>query len=337
VTGPDDKGALRTAVPDGKPAAVPAEKPPPPASPPAALPWWQRALAAAGRATGRGIARGSAALWRWAHRPAGRLAVPGLVLMGILAASGAGGRWLVPQTAPRPKPSPPAAQQPSAEPSGRAPIGGGLPSYPLPSGSTSAAPGTGVTRPVDAVRDWGTRMSTAVGVSPVALAAYGYAQLTVAQTLPTCHLSWTILAGIGKVESDHGTANGAVLQPDGKVLPPIIGDPLDGQGGRKLIRDTDGGVLDGDRTYDHAVGPMQFLPSTWQQYKADADGDGVQDPNDINDAALAAANYLCAGGRDLSTPGGWWAAVLSYNAIQAYAQSVFNAANSYGQRSRTVT
>jgi membrane-bound lytic murein transglycosylase B len=81
---------------------------------------------------------------------------------------------------------------------------------------------------------------------------------------------------------------------------------------------------------------MQFLPSTWQQYKTDGYGDGVQDPNDINDAALAAGNYLCAGGRDLATPGGWWAAVLSYNAIQSYAQSVFDAANSYGLRSRTV-
>ena len=88
--------------------------------------------------------------------------------------------------------------------------------------------------------------------------------------------------------------------------------------------------------YDHAVGPMQFIPGTWQTYQVDADGDGVADPNDINDATLAAANYLCAGGRDLATSGGWWGAVLSYNAIQQYAQKVFDAANDYGQRARTV-
>jgi membrane-bound lytic murein transglycosylase B len=255
--------------------------------------------------------------------------------VGVLAASGATGRWLVPQTAPRPAASPDAPAPSAAEPSGPAPVGGQTPDYPLP--STSAGAAGGQNRPVDALLGWATRMSPAVGVSKVALAAYGFAQLSAAQSTPLCHLSWTTLAGIGKVESDHGTANGAVLQPDGKVLPPIIGAALDGQGGRKLIQDTDSGTLDGDRTYDHAVGPMQFLPSTWQQYGADGDADGAQDANDINDAALAAANYLCAGGRDLATPGGWWAGVLSYNAIQSYAQSVFNAANDYGQRSRTVT
>jgi membrane-bound lytic murein transglycosylase B len=79
---------------------------------------------------------------------------------------------------------------------------------------------------------------------------------------------------------------------------------------------------------------MQFIPSTWNKYAADADGDGVADINNINDAALAAAHYLCAGNRNLSLPGDWWAAILSYNAVQAYAQDVFNAANDYGVRSR---
>jgi membrane-bound lytic murein transglycosylase B len=249
--------------------------------------------------------------------------------------SGASGRWLVPETAPNPPAATPGDAAPSTGQSGPAPAEGQVPSYPLP--STSSSPAGTQTRPVDSLIGWATKMSPAVGVSPTALAAYGFAQLSVAQSTPLCHLSWTTLAGIGKVESDHGTAQSAVLQPDGKVLPPIVGAALDGQGGRKLIQDTDSGALDGDRTYDHAVGPMQFLPSTWQQYRADGDADGVQDPNDINDAALAAGNYLCAGGRDLGTPGGWWAAVLSYNAIQSYAQSVFNAANEYGQRSRTVT
>jgi hypothetical protein len=282
------------------------------------------------------VARAGGVLRRWARGPAGRVALPGLALMGVLAASGAGGRWLIPQMAPAPVVSPSTVVSPGPiAPSAAAPILGQSPDVPLPSTSGSAAPGT-QTRPVDALQGWATRMSPTLQVSAVALGAYGYAQLTVAQTIPACHLSWTTLAGIGMVESNHGTANNSTLQPDGKVLPPIIGPALNGQAGNKLVPDTDGGTLDGDRTYDHAVGPMQFLPSTWQQYKTDGDGDGVQDPNDINDAALAAGNYLCAGGRDLATPGGWWAAVLSYNAIQSYAQSVFDAANSYGLRSRTV-
>ncbi|MBO0869708.1 MAG: lytic murein transglycosylase, partial [Micromonosporaceae bacterium] len=167
-----------------------------------------------------------------------------------------------------------------------------------------------------------------------ALAAYGYAQLSVDATTPGCHLTWTTLAGIGKVESNHGSANNATLLANGMVEPPILGDVLNGQGGRALVTDTDGGRLDTDPTYDRAVGPMQFLPSTWEQFKADGDQDGQESPNDINDAALAAANYLCSGGRDLATSAGWWSAINAYNAPNAYAQSVFNAADQYGKLSR---
>jgi membrane-bound lytic murein transglycosylase B len=134
------------------------------------------------------------------------------------------------------------------------------------------------------------------------------------------------------VESNHGQAN-ATLRPDGKALPSIIGPALDGQNGRQRIADTDAGTLDHDSAWDHAVGPMQFIPATWKQFAIDADRDGTADPDDIDDATLAAANYLCAGGRDLSSAGGWWAAVLAYNDVQAYAKDVFDAANDYGQRS----
>jgi membrane-bound lytic murein transglycosylase B len=156
-----------------------------------------------------------------------------------------------------------------------------------------------------------------------------------AQRTPACNLRWTTLAGIGLAESDHGQGERATLGSDGRALPPIIGAPLDGTNGTKRIPDTDQGRLDGDRVWDRAIGPMQFLPSTWVKYAVDADGDGISDPNDIDDSALAAANYLCASGRDLGTGAGWWAAVLAYNDVQAYAQKVFNAANDYGQRSKT--
>jgi membrane-bound lytic murein transglycosylase B len=168
----------------------------------------------------------------------------------------------------------------------------------------------------------------------VAVQAYGYAELVAARTAPNCRLSWTTIAAIAKVESSHGSANGAVLGADGAVQPPVLGLPLDGKGGRQLIRDTDQGVMDGDRTYDRAVGPLQFIPATWREMKVDADNNQVADPNDIDDASLAAALYLCRGGRDLSRADAWWEAILSYNAVQPYAQKVFDAANEYGRRSR---
>ena len=76
---------------------------------------------------------------------------------------------------------------------------------------------------------------------------------------------------------------------------------------------------------------MQFIPTTWQEIGADADNDGRKDPHDIDDAALAAGNYLCKGGRNMTIPGDWWGAILSYNDVRRYAQDVFDE----GQRVRT--
>lgn len=95
------------------------------------------------------------------------------------------------------------------------------------------------------------------------------------------------------------------------------------------IRDTDGGALDGDRVYDRAVGPMQFIPTTWQRWGVDADGDGVANPDDLDDAALAAAGYLCASGGDLTTATGWQSAVLTYNRSDSYVREVLSRADGY--------
>jgi len=184
------------------------------------------------------------------------------------------------------------------------------------------------TRPDD-LRGWATPIAAKVNIPLPSMKAYGYAELVTAATMPGCQLRWTTLAGIGKIESNHGQHN-ATLAPDGKALPPILGDPLDGQHNNAAIKDTDQGRLDGDKTWDRAVGPMQFIPSTWEKYASDADGDGVADINDVDDAALAAAKYLCSSSRNLSTVGDWWAAILSYNALQQYANDVFQAANQYG-------
>ncbi|MCS4489952.1 lytic transglycosylase domain-containing protein [Corynebacterium sp. ES2775-CONJ] len=188
-------------------------------------------------------------------------------------------------------------------------------------------------RTSDKLRFWADPISAETGVSSAALRAYGNAELIAAQSWPECHLSWTTLAGIGYVETRHGTYSGQLfnsrdIDEDGNVLPPILGVQLDGSPGFAEIRDTDQGQLDGDSEFDRAIGPMQFIPTSWQRYGRDASGDGVADPNNIDDAALGAANLLCSQG-DLATPEGWTRAVLSYNSSQAYLIKVRNAANSY--------
>ncbi len=292
--------------------------------------------------TGRGVVVTGRAVGRWAGRPSGRFAVPFLVLGLVLVGAGTAGIYL-PKTAPTPQPSTTAAAA-AGDPASQPPPGvdptlnpGLNPSY--DPGTTTNDGTTTATdaRPQDTLTAWATKQSPVVGIPVIALKAYGFAQLSEQQTAPSCHLTWTTLAGIGLVESDHGREGGATLQPDGRSYPPIVGLALDGTGGRARIPDTDHGTYDGDTVYDRAIGPMQFIPSTWVRYQVDADQDGTADPNDINDAAMAAANYLCAGGRDLSQASDWWAAILSYNAIQSYARNVFTAANDYGVKSRSVT
>jgi cell wall-associated NlpC family hydrolase len=74
-------------------------------------------------------------------------------------------------------------------------------------------------------------------------------------------LGWPVLAGVGKVESDHGRA-------------------------ATLVSDTG------------AAGPMQVEPGTWAGYGVDADRDGRADPFDAADAVATAALYLCRLGAD---------------------------------------
>ncbi|MEP6852579.1 MAG: lytic transglycosylase domain-containing protein [bacterium] len=199
-------------------------------------------------------------------------------------------------TGKMPPPTVPPATGPAAAPTG-APVD-------APGGAGSAAPVvTGL---------------AADGIPSVALAAYRRAA---AAQPASCAIPWPLLAAIGRVESDHGRFGSALLRSDGTSTEPIIGIPLDGHG-TALIRDTDGGRLDGDRSLDRAVGPMQFIPSTWALYGTDGNGDSVVDPFNIYDSAAAAARYLCAAGGDLSTAVGQRRAVLAYNDSDAYLASV---------------
>jgi hypothetical protein len=100
---------------------------------------------------------------------------------------------------------------------------------------------------------------------------------------PRCPgLPWTVLAGIGKVETDHG--RGGEVSPAG------------------------------------AEGPMQFMPATWAAYGVDGDGDGVASIWDAADAVAAAANYLCANGG--GNPATLYNAIWHYNHDDGYVRLV---------------
>ena len=248
-----------------------------------------------------------------------------LVGSGVLVA-----RYALPKSAPNRGATPPAparigTSQPGLVISGEIiPPTGGNPIVTLPA------------RPADALSSWAAQVAPVAQIPLVALQAYGYAQLSLEGTAPQCHLSWTTLAGIGEVESDHGQRGGAVLSPTGRSIPLILGPPLDGTGGRALVNDTDAGAFDGDPKWDHAMGPLGILPSAWKVYAIDADADGILDPYDVDDASLAMGRLLCGGGADMSGLDGWTKAVGRQHAGDAYAQSVFSAADSYGQRTRNV-
>ena len=171
--------------------------------------------------------------------------------------------------------------------------------------------------------------SSTNGIPSAALAAYQRAEQVINAADPGCNLSWQLVAAIGRVESDHGRYGGNTLTDEGKSTPGIYGIPLDGSNGTAEIRDSDAGRFDDDQVYDRAVGPMQFIPGTWTVVGVDGDGDGTRDPQDIDDAALATAVYLCSGDEDLATYGGQKAAVYRYNHSQEYVDLVISIMNAY--------
>ena len=159
------------------------------------------------------------------------------------------------------------------------------------------------------------------------LAAYRGATASIRRSDSTCSLTWPLLAGIGKVESGH--AFGGAVDRTGLTLRPILGPVLDGGPGVAAITDSDGGRWDTDATWDRAVGPMQFIPTSWQVHGADGNGDGRDDPNNVADAALASGGYLCAGDRDLDVERHRRAAVFSYNHSWDYVDLVLAWTDAY--------
>ena len=167
------------------------------------------------------------------------------------------------------------------------------------------------------------------GIPAPALAAYQRGAQIINAADKSCNIPWELIAAIGRVESDHGRYGGNTLTENGVSKPGIYGIALNGKNGTQAINDTDGGQLDKDTVYDRAVGPMQFIPSTWQVVKVDADGDDQRNPQDIDDAALATAVYLCSGKDNLSNRAGQEAAVYRYNHSQDYVNLVLRIMEAY--------
>ncbi|WP_100448661.1 lytic transglycosylase domain-containing protein [Glycomyces xiaoerkulensis] len=272
----------------------------------ASLPW--KAL----KGFGRGV-RGCA---RWLRSPVGRLAVKCAVTATVLAGALTAGYHVVPGAGPAWS----FGVEPSPEPEERPLF---LTPEDAPDPGLPAETDTGID-PIDAAGGDPTEEATQqaaedldgwaqslefLGIPQRALLAYGRAELVSAYQNPGCNLSWTTLAGIGATESDHGTVDGNRITADGGTLSPIVGPEHNEQG------------------------PMQFMTETWDEWGADGNGDGAADPHNIDDATTAAADYLCTGGRDLTDPADWYAAVHSYNPVEEYVQKVYDRADDYGAKS----
>ncbi|MGY1501646.1 lytic transglycosylase domain-containing protein [Streptomyces sp. QTS52] len=218
------------------------------------------------------------------------------------------------QTASDSQPTSEVTADDSASATGNSPYYTDLPPLHSPNPSPSPAQSSTIGTPV-------SLGEAEAGIPATVLDAYKKAEAALGTAKPGCNLPWQLLAAIGKVES--GQARGGQVDANGTTTSPILGPQLDGNG-FALIKDTDNGAYDGNSSYDQAVGPMQFIPSTWAWAGRDGNGDGKSDPNNVYDAALAAGHYLCRYGWDLSTQADLNRAILSYNNSTDYLNLVLS-------------
>ena len=158
-------------------------------------------------------------------------------------------------------------------------------------------------------------------IPPILLDAYRAA----GRTCPG--LPWTVLAGIGKVESDHGRYRGATMAPNGDITPPILGIVLDGTtpGTQAIPVPAGGSPWHDNPRWDRALGPMQFLTATFQTVGVDGNQDGTANPHNAIDAIWSAAAYLCPTGEITNIRD----AIFPYNRSDAYVSDVLEWARQY--------
>lgn len=216
-----------------------------------------------------------------------------------------------------------------AEASPKLPDGSSVPSTAIEDPASVSAPGEIAPGVPQGSADKVLSSASTNGIPAAALAAYQRAAQVIDTADPSCNIEWPLVAAIGRVESNHGTYGGNSLTAEGVSTPGIYGIPLDGSNGTAKITDSDAGELDRDKTFDRAVGPMQFIPGTWRVVGVDGDGDGKRNPQDIDDAALATAVYLCSGDENLATRPGQEAAVFRYNHSNDYVALVLSIADAY--------
>ncbi len=209
------------------------------------------------------------------------------------------------------------------------PDGGSVPSEAIQAPASVPVPGAIAPAVPDGTADAVISGASASGIPAAALSAYQRSAQIIDAADTTCNVPWELIAAIGRVESNHGQFGGNTLGADGVSTPGVFGPQLNGKNGTQAIMDTDGGQLDQDPVYDRAVGPMQFIPSTWSSVKVDADGDGQRNPQDVDDASLATGVYLCSGKDDLATRSGQEAAVFRYNHSRQYVDLVLRLMEAY--------
>ena len=139
-------------------------------------------------------------------------------------------------------------------------------------------------------------------------------------------LPWQVLAAIGYTESRH--AQGHADPNTGDVAPPIFGPPIDGSVGRARIADP--AQSDG---WARALGPMQFLSTTWARWGRLAPGRPPNAKPSVQnawDAIYSAAAYLCGNEGKIDD---LRAAILSYNPSSQYVDIALAKAAEYGMGS----
>ncbi|MEM8925386.1 MAG: lytic transglycosylase domain-containing protein [Actinomycetota bacterium] len=141
-------------------------------------------------------------------------------------------------------------------------------------------------------------------------------------------LPWTVVAGIGKVESNHGRFGGASVAENGDVTPPILGPVLDGSlAGTRPIPLAGGSPWHSTVGFDRALGPMQFLTDTFRSVGVDGNGDGVATPHNAIDAIHSAVAYLCGSSGEVTD---LREAIFRYNRSEVYVDKVLEFAGRYG-------